>query len=224
MKHLVSNLPKGLDSEHYIYVPQHKMGVRDYQILKGLNYQDTQDALARDCLNLTPIKVFIDHLINVRDAVIPRPKDRVPLHFVTGEKVGRRKASALWDYLSNDGNGAVWTHLNGKFRDINGDLHIITSHRLSRDVLLQMSQPVIYSLMNEGFVPLFHSAFNSQGLPIKSAEKQDYVHGETINFFPPSNGHVAGFITNSHGAALYCHGSPAVPGIPRGVIPCAGGE
>lgn len=120
--------------------------------------------LGRQGLQLTPIRVFLDYFMNVRDATLNKSRSRRDLSFLTREKLKRSQVTNLWDYLSANKRGGTLTWLNGRFEDKQGIWSLFEGDyvRLGEisGRLFEVEKLLEPFLDKDGYVPLERNAFN----------------------------------------------------------------
>lgn len=205
----------------YIVVEGKNGVIAKRQNYNGLNWQTALETVARDGLLVPRIDFFMQHFLNVREAA----HGRKTLVDVAGNRLSLTEAQDHWNYVSSTNrtpynNKPFWAHLDARFKDVAGKMHLETDHRVvggkmtHRDVLLEP-----YHTSN-GWADL---SLNKQGIPRQASATNSYAQGQNIYLYAPVNDRVAGFDAYSVRAVLYCIRDPQYSGADLGVLACAEG-
>ncbi len=205
----------------YIVVPQYDILIAKRETHQGKNWQESIELLAQEGRYMPRIDEFMQHFLNMRDAVA----GRMILHDGAGAIINQAEIQSQWNYLSSTdrtpfGNSA-WTWLDALFKkDGAGTLYLETNHRVTNSVLTSQNVPLVPHATTNGFAPL--SSLNNQKLPIDTPDK-NYVQGQNIYFWPPTENLVAGFGAGSDRASLDCGRDPTDRDAELGVFACVAG-
>ena len=214
--------PVNFDPSKYVIHPSANLLVPVVQSYGGFDYETTMKKVYSDGYKVMTIKEFIDYFTGIKDA----SEGKLNLSYADGTQLNYTEALELWNFLSSTTRtrGNCWTWLNGMFKkegiikkhfvletvtgiDGNGDL--IVHPEKSEDCL-----------NGDCYVKL---EFNSQGLPVRKSNNQNYSQGENLYFYHPRENWVAGFYADSDRSSLSCNGSPSGSVAALGVFACAEG-
>ncbi len=209
-----------INPSEYLQIPGTNTIISKFELpdYNSLDWKDTHFKIQENGLLMPTPNLFMTHFLNVVDAY----KNRKPLFDAAGNPLSDSEKEDLYKYLTPHTSGD-WTWLDVKFK---GNLRkktmeIHTNHRIVNNELKpQTIQDLEQCIEEDCYVKL---DFNSQGLPTKKSENQEYVQGENLYFWYPRNGEVAMFINNSSGPILFCNSEPIESYPHLGVFACASG-
>lgn len=200
--------------EDYIQIPNTNTIIARTESHNGLTNEDTVFALQEEGLYMPSPALFMPYFVNVRDA----SQGKLTLHTADSKLVPRDEAEELWKKLST----GCWTHLDARFESGTSfkSLSLLTNSRVIGRNITSTSYPLERCVMDDVFVDL---DFNSQGLPVRKSQNQNYEQGGNIRYWHPTDGSVAWFDADSVGADLDCYWNPDYSSSALGVFSCAEG-
>ena len=217
------NIPASINKSDYIIMPNAPNTIiSNYELFKQdkLNWENSHYKLAENGLWMPNAELFMPYFLKLKEA----SEGRITLQYADNNPVPLDKAKDLWKYLTTDFNTGVWTWLDDKFVEINGNLYLEAEHRVvidnngNKTLKANKSNPLEQCIMNDCFV---EPSFNKQGLATTESNEQDYIRGKNIKFWYPRKDSVARFVANSLRANLNCDRNPSYSDEGLGVFACA---
>ena len=199
----------------YVQIPNSNILISKFEPdqYKGMNWQETHEALARDGLFMPSPAIFMPYFKQVIEA----NKGNTQLYDGNGNLIPQNKVNDFYKHLTEDHiNEGAWSWLDAKF---NGGM-IEINHRIVNGNLQGQKHDLESHVNADCYVDL---EFNSQGLPTKKSQSQKYEQGKNMYFYKPRDGFVARFDANSDWAVLGCTWVPDYRDGSLGVFACAEG-
>ena len=214
------DVKSNIKGEDYIRIPGTTTIISRQESNKGLNWENTHYTLAENGLYMPSPSLFMPYFMHVRDA----SQGNTTLYTAGNNPIPTNEAEELWKYLSTDYNNGCWTWLDAKFSEENNVWKIGHNHKViqkGKDKSLEGKTETLESCIRKDcFVDL---EFNTQGLPIRKSQNQNYKQGENIYYWHPRNKTVARFYADSGRAFLSCGRNPSGSNRALGVFACAEG-
>ncbi len=224
-------------SHDYIQIPQFQGEVISKFEIPGhnnLNFQDTHFKLHDNGLYMPEVPLFMQHFRNVVEAYKSNGKKH--LFDSAGNPISEDELKDIYLHLTKDHIAAyesesgnlrgAWTWLDAKFENDEGNgMKILSRHRTFKDssgekvLKPEKIEALEACLMEDSYIDF--NNLNSQGLPTRKSQNQEYKQGENIYYWNPKNGRVAGFSASSGGADLSCNWGPSDGGSSLGVFAVA---
>ena len=208
--------PVNFDPSKYVIHPSANLLVPVVQSYGGFNYETTMKKVYADGYKVMTMKEFIDYFTGIKDA----SEGKLNLSYADGTQLNNNETKELWDFLSSTTRtrGNCWTWLNGMFKKEG----IIKKHFVLETVTgidgngdLVVNREKLEGCLNEAcYVKL---EFNSQGLPVKKSNNQNYSQGENLYYYHPTENCVARFLVDSDWSFLGCDRNPSDSSAALGV-------
>jgi len=211
-----------IDKTKYIQIPQHSLVIALEETHKNKDMYNTLEGLAKEGLSMPTPAIFMTHFLNVHRAALSGAQ----LNYANGNPVPNQPIQDLWQYLSSDFYGGCWTWLNALFKKDGGGRCFITTNLetktgFDKKKYLDGNQCLLDLPLQENCYA--NLDFNTQGMPTKKSQDQEYKQGKNIHYWQPKTDRAAGFSTcpGYNGAILFGDRDPHETNHLIGVFACA---